>query len=189
MRSLIFGAHIASNMPSLQSLDTEVFAIATILHDLGWAPITSPIISKDKRFEVDGANAARDFLTREGDPKEWDDRRLQLVWDAIALHSSASIAAYKEKEVQAAMFGITLDFRGPEKSPGGILTREIWDAAAKEFPRKGLREGVKEVMCGLCTEKPATTWDNFVGAFGVKFVDGYSLEGKGVVDIIMGTEE
>jgi hypothetical protein len=100
MRSLIFGAHIASNMPSLQSLDTEDFvAIATILHDLGWAPIASPIVSKDKRFEVDGANAARDFLIREGDPKEWDGRRLQLIWEAIALHSSVSITPYKEKEV------------------------------------------------------------------------------------------
>jgi hypothetical protein len=39
------------------------------------------VSSKDKRFEVDGANVAREFLKREG---ETDERKLQLAWDAIA---------------------------------------------------------------------------------------------------------
>jgi hypothetical protein len=60
-----------------------------------------------------------------------------------------------------------------------------WEGVSEE----GLEGGAKEVMCGLCTEKQATTCDNFVGAFGVEFVDGYSLEGKRVVDLMMGTEE
>ena len=43
-----------------------------------------------ERFEVDGANAARNFLKKEA--SHWDKHRSQLVWDAIALHTTTSIA-------------------------------------------------------------------------------------------------
>jgi hypothetical protein len=50
----------------------------------------------------------REFLKREG---ETDERRLQLAWDAIALHSTASIALHKEPEVMICCAGIIADFR------------------------------------------------------------------------------
>ena len=56
------------------------------------------IVSKDKPFEVDGANAAREFLQREGG-RAWNKHRVQLVWDAIALHTDSEINPYKELEV------------------------------------------------------------------------------------------
>lgn len=89
VRSWLFGSIIAAKIPELQGLDREAHAIAAILHDLGWDE-TGDLVTKDKRFEVDGANAARDFLRREAG--DWDKHRLQLVWDAIALHTTTSIA-------------------------------------------------------------------------------------------------
>ena len=89
VRSWLFGFIIAAKTPELQGRDLEAHAVAAILHDLGWA-WNSDLVSEDKRFEVDGANAARDFLKREA--PDWDKHRLQLVWDAIALHTIPSIA-------------------------------------------------------------------------------------------------
>jgi hypothetical protein len=71
--------------------------------------------------------------------------RLQLVWDSIALHSTSSIADYKEIEVQITNKGIMADFLGPEK-PFSMLSRKIWDGIAKELPRDGLKEGVIEAL-------------------------------------------
>lgn len=67
-------------------------------------------MSADKRFEVDGANAARDFLGREA--PDWDGRKIQLVWDAIALHTTASRSVYKEAEVEAEVAATTCGHLG-----------------------------------------------------------------------------
>ncbi|KAH6677729.1 hypothetical protein B0J14DRAFT_585032 [Halenospora varia] len=192
MRSWLFGQFMCDATPDLKDHDVELHAITAILHDLGWPKSTvtgSDIVTKDKRFEVDGANAAREFLIREGNKEHWDKRRLQLAWDTIALHTTPSIGMYKEKEVGCCGIGITADFLGPEKAFGGVLTRQVWDGIVKEYPRLDFRNGVKKALCGLCIEKPETTYDNFVAQFGVLFVDGYSLEGKTMVDIWRAAED
>ena len=172
MRSFLFGFCIASKDPRQSERDIEVHAISAILHDMGWA-IGSDLISKDKRFEVDGANVARDFLATEA--PGWDKHRIQLVWDAIALHTTRSIAPYKEVEVAACQLGITTDFIGP---PGteGALTWDEYDAIVKEFPRSGFADGVVEILCQLCRDKPETTYDNLVGEVGEEYVAGYSRQ-------------
>ena len=188
VRSWLFGIFIGDNIPPFQGRDVELHSIAALLHDLGWSK-SPEIISKDKRFEVDGANAAREFLIREGKKAEWDQHRLQLAWDAVALHSTLSIAMHKEPEVQCCMVGIVSDFTGPEKSPGGVLTREVWSGVVKEYPRSGFKDGVIEVMCGFCKTKPDTTYDNIAGEFGAKFVEGYRVVGPTAVDTTLAMED
>lgn len=73
-RSMLFGFIIASKIPALADRDLEVHAIGAIMHDIGWDP-TGELVSKDKRFEVDGADAARNFLQKEA--PDWDKHRLQ----------------------------------------------------------------------------------------------------------------
>jgi hypothetical protein len=146
------------------------------------------LVSKDKRFEIDGANAARDFLRNEALASEWDKHRLQLVWDAIALHTTFSIAVEKEIEVQSCAIGILADFSGPEKSIGGVLTREVWNGIVEDFPRDGFRDGVKEALCHLCRTKPETTYDDWVADFGTKYVNGY-VRGLQGIDLIEATED
>ncbi|KAI7763226.1 hypothetical protein LZL87_013038 [Fusarium oxysporum] len=60
MRSWLYGVlMINANETLSDSIDLEVHAVATLLHDLGWDTTeASPIISADRRFEVDGAFAA-----------------------------------------------------------------------------------------------------------------------------------
>ncbi|TVY82162.1 hypothetical protein LSUE1_G003003 [Lachnellula suecica] len=147
--------------------DVELHAIAAILHDLGWDK-TGELVTIDKRFEVDGANAARDFLLLKADQKDWPKQRLQLLWDSIALPQVSSCCA-----------GIFADFTGPERSFGGVLTRTVWEAVLKEYPRLEFKKGVISTFCGLCRDKPETTYDNFASEFGVAYkVEGYSLGGK-----------
>jgi len=104
VRTWLWGTIIANKIPELQDRDIEAHAISAILHDLGWDE-TSDLVTQDKRFEVDGANAAREFLKREA--SDWDKHRLQVVWDAIALHTTTSIAWHKEPEVVATSYGIS----------------------------------------------------------------------------------
>jgi hypothetical protein len=184
MRSWLFGFCIASKLPHLKDRDMEVHSVSAILHDLGWDS-TGELISKDKRFEVDGAEAARNFLRQlksEGDDS-WDDRRIQLVWDSIALHGTFSIVMYKEPEAVACSLGILADITGPDNSPGKSLTWAEYDTIVKEFPRLKFISGAKEIFCGLCSTKPETTYDNFVGSFGERYVDGYNLKGRKGVDV------
>ena len=190
MRSFLFGFAIADKISPLQNRDKEVHALGAILHDLGW-DTTNTFISPDKRFEVDGANAAQEFVVEQTahlDPQTWNKHRLQLLWDAIALHTTPSIAQHKEKEVQATSLGIFVDFRGPDAVPGTI-TKDEWAAIVAKFPRSGFRDGVVGVMCGLCRTKPETTYDNFVGEFGEELVQGYSRKGRRAMDMIMATVE
>jgi len=180
-RSWLFGSIIADKLPHLKDRDLEVHAVSALLHDVGWDP-TGKLVSRDRRFEVDGADAAREFLQREA--PDWDKHRLQLVWDAIALHTIGSIVFYKEAEVQACSYGIWADFQGPDRVADGLLTHEEYNNVVKILPRLNLMKGLKEVMCHLCVTKPETTYDNTVGEWGDKYVEGYSRKGKLTQDLL-----
>lgn len=180
-RSWLFGFIISDKMPSIQNRDVEIHSVSAILHDLGWDP-TGELVSSDKRFEVDGAYAAREFLRKEA--PGWDKHRLQLVWDSIALHTIGTIVFHKEPEVQACAYGIWADFQGPDRVPGGLLTLEEYEEVVKVLPRLGLMKELKEVMCNLCRTKPETTYDNTVGEWGDKYVEEYSREGKLTADLL-----
>ncbi|KAF2266505.1 hypothetical protein CC78DRAFT_513611 [Lojkania enalia] len=191
VRSWLTGQAIIAHLPSSaqQSIDVELFAISTILHDLGWS--TSPdVTSADKCFEVDGANAARDFIIREAPASEWDKHRIQLLWDAIALHTNPLIAAHKEQEVLLAHAGISTELLGIEVNQKMLgkdligITPDEFNGIVKEFPKDGLKGYIIDVMCGLCKRKPETTYMSFVGGFGEKYLEGYSCKGKQVVDLM-----
>ena len=141
IRSFLLGFIIADKV--IPERDREAHAVAALLHDLGFPighPPHSDIISKDKRFEVDGANAARKFLKREA--PEWDKHRLQLVWDAIALHTIGTIVFEKEPEVQACSYGIWADFQGPDRVQGGLLSWGEYNAVVKVCPEPDPRAGL-----------------------------------------------
>src|ERR1700686_113468 len=69
--------------------DPELLYIAAIFHDMGLTPRYS---SKADRFEVDGANAARAFLSQHHIPQ----REFDTVWAAIALHTTPGIPQYMD---------------------------------------------------------------------------------------------
>ena len=160
MRSWLFAELLAQRKQTAH--DGEVLAVTVILHDLGLAQgFDGPL-----RFEVEGANAARDFARNEG----IDDRRAQLIWDGVALNSTVSIALYKEPEIALATMGIGLDWGGFGYD---ALTETEIAAIVEAFPRLEMKERFTQAVCRIVETRPATTYDNFARDFGERFVPGY----------------
>ncbi|KAI1819520.1 hypothetical protein F4861DRAFT_526710 [Xylaria intraflava] len=183
MRGWLYGTLILEHNTTLrESVDAEAHALAAILHDLGWDQTpNSTTVSADRRFEVDGAIAARDFIrSKARNPQAWDENRLQLVWDSIALHSQNSLFLYKQDTVKVTGAGITMDLEGPSDG----VTQQEYDAIAEEFTRAQLREGVNQTFVWLCTSKPTSTYGTFMQVWGDEFVANYSAVGYRVFDII-----
>jgi HD domain len=160
MRSWLFGVLIAERAQAAP--DSEVLAVSAILHDLG---LTDRFAAQD-RFEVDGANAARSFLNDRNIPKQ----QIQLVWDAIALHTTRSIALHKEPEVAFTHSGISLDAIGAGLE---LIPQEKLRAVLIEFPRLSMKTELKACLCSIVRRKPQTSYDNILRDFGTQYVDGY----------------
>lgn len=132
------------------SHDTELLYVASVFHDLG---LVRPYSSPDLRFEVDGANAAREFLRGHGIPKD----KLQLVWDTIALHTTIGIAEYKENEVALMYSGVGLDVMGEGYEH---LSADHREAIVAEFPRNNFKKKIIPTFFGGFEHKTETTFGN-----------------------------
>lgn len=132
------------------SYDPELLYVSSVFHDLGLVPHYS---SPDKRFEVDGANAARDFLKSHGLPKE----SLQLVWDTIALHTTIGIAEYKEAEVALMYSGVGLDVMGEGYEHLSAAHRE---EIIKAYPRNDFKNKIIPTFFSGFEHKTETTFGN-----------------------------
>lgn len=160
MRSWLFAVAIARARDTTH--DAEVVAVATVLHDLG----LSAAFTDELRFEVNGANAARDFASAAGMSR----RRAQLVWDSVALSSTPSIGLYKEPEVALCTAGVWLDWSGRGcDTLSQFQISSILDA----YPRLGMKERFIDAICDVVESHPAATYDNFARDFGERFVPGY----------------
>ncbi|MDN3263075.1 HD domain-containing protein [Streptomyces sp. CSDS2] len=142
LRSYVFGALVLDRQGA--RYDRELAFVAAVLHDLG---LVEAFQTPAERFEVDGADAARRFLRRLGVPAG----RVDVVWDAIALHTSAGIAARKRPEIALVSVGSALDFTGNglEKIPSDALA-QVLDA----FPRLEFKKVALETILSLCRTKP-----------------------------------
>ncbi|KAH7187676.1 hypothetical protein BKA60DRAFT_613402 [Fusarium oxysporum] len=132
-----------------------------------------------ERFEVDGVIAAREFIQNNKHGKKWDERRVQLVWDAIALHTQPSISNYKELEVVTIGNGILSDFQGPVLG----ITKEEYSAVLSEFPSNGMRDGLNNTIIWFCQSKPATTYDTWMQPWGDSYVSSYHSKGNRFFDV------
>ena len=127
MRSWLFAVSLAQLDGTPH--DAEVLAVAAVLHDLGLSrDFDGPL-----RFEVEGANAAREFARVQG----VDGRRAQLIWDGVALNSTPSIALHKEAEVGLCTAGTLLDWAGQGSER---LTEGQMAAILEAFPRLDMKQ-------------------------------------------------
>jgi len=85
--------------------DPELLYAAAMFHDVG---ITPHYHGSQLRFEVDGANAARDFLRARGIA----DAEVEKVWLAIALHTTPGIPEHMHPEIALVQAGAGLDMTG-----------------------------------------------------------------------------
>jgi hypothetical protein len=161
MRSWLFG--ISLSEAAEVTPDAELLAVAAILHDLG----LTERYTAENRFEVDGANAAREFMKDRGISAQ----QMQVVWDAIALHTTPTLALHKEPEVVMTHSGIAVDVLGagldriPQEKQRAILTA---------FPRLAFKDQFKGCLCNVVRQKPMTAIDNILRDFGIRYVEGFT---------------
>ena len=169
VRSWLFAVRLGQ----LQGIanDEEVVAVGALLHDLG----LTNCCTGQKRFEIEGADAARTFAREQG----LDDARVQLIWDSVALNSTPSIGLYKEAAVALCTAGIGVEFGFQYDR---IAPNEMKSILA-EFPRLGMKRCFADSVCRIVKTKPKTTYDNFAGDFGERFVPGYKR--PSTVDFLM----
>ncbi|MCE4547531.1 MULTISPECIES: HD domain-containing protein [unclassified Caballeronia] len=102
-RVFLFGA-LTGERKQLK-YDPELLYIGAMFHDIG---LTAQFRTSQNRFEVDSANAARRFLRNHRVPED----EIDLVWDAIALHTTPGIPQFKKPVVQLVTAGVEMDVLG-----------------------------------------------------------------------------
>jgi hypothetical protein len=102
-RVYFFGA-LTGNRRGLK-FDPELLYVGAMFHDMG---LTERYQTSQNRFEVDSANAAREFLRGYGIPE----REVEAVWDAISLHTTPGIPEHKGAEVALLTSGVEMDVMG-----------------------------------------------------------------------------
>src|SRR5271155_5245629 len=130
-----------------QTFDDELLFVCAAFHDLG---LLKKFSSADDRFEVDSANAVRQFLERH----EVAASRIQVAWDAISLHTTPGIAAYKPLEVELLYNGVGLDVLGIgyERFREALKKREV-----AGYPRGVLKQQFARAFLGGFEHKTQTT--------------------------------
>ncbi|MBO4226872.1 HD domain-containing protein [Bradyrhizobium neotropicale] len=155
VRVFVFGAikGIRQNL----KFDSELLYIAALFHDLGLADAYQ---TQDKRFEVDGADAAREFLRSHGIPKP----KADLVWEAIALHTTPGIPEYMRPEIALTNAGVLMDVVGRGYDE---YTPEQRDQVIAAFPRGDFKREFIEVQTCSALRKPKTTF----GTVNFEFIE------------------
>jgi HD superfamily phosphodiesterase len=131
--------------------DPELLYIAAMFHDMGLTPRYS---SKSDRFEVDGANSARAFLRQHNIAQP----EIDIVWTAIALHTTPGIPQYMQPVVALLTNGVEMDVLGIAYSEFSDADREAIVAA---YPHtEHFKEDIIEAFYDGIKHKPETTFGN-----------------------------
>ena len=132
-------------------VDSELLYIGCMFHDIG---LTQEHCSCDKRFEVDGANAARRFLEGYGIEKADIDK----VWAAIALHTTPGIPEFMAPEIALVTAGVEMDVLGIDYEH---VSDEAREAVVKAHPRpEAFKEEIIQAFYNGIKQKPQTTFGN-----------------------------
>jgi len=143
--------------------DPELLYVAAAFHDLG---LIRKFSSQDERFEVDSANAARQFLNAHNIAED----QVQTVWQAIALHTTPGIPKHMRPEIALLNSGVLLDVLGVgfDQFPA-----ELREEIVARYPRKNFKNDfIQEYFAGF-GHKPATTYGTVNAGVCERFIPGY----------------
>jgi HD superfamily phosphodiesterase len=131
--------------------DPELLYVGAMFHDMG---LTAKHSSADERFEVDGANAARDFLRGHGIRQA----EIDVVWTAIALHTTPGIPQHMHPVIALVTAGVEMDVLGLNYAGYGAAERE---AVVRAHPRtEQFKEDIIQAFHDGIKHKPQTTFGN-----------------------------
>ena len=148
-RVYYFGA-LAGQRRGLK-FEAELLYAGAMFHDIGLVPAYS---SNADRFEVDGANAAREFLRGHGIDKQ----DVDIVWTSIALHTTPGIPQYMHPVIALVTAGVEMDVLGMDYSGFSDQDRE---AVVQAFPRTpNFKEDILQAFYDGIKHKPESTFGN-----------------------------
>jgi HD superfamily phosphodiesterase len=148
-RVYYFGA-LAGQRRGLR-FDPELLYVGAMFHDMG---LDARHSSADERFEVDGANAARDFLRSRGIRQE----DIDVVWTAIALHTTPGIPQHMHPVIALVTAGVEMDVLGLAYAEYPAEERE---AVVRAHPRtEHFKEDIIQAFYDGIKHKPQTTFGN-----------------------------
>jgi hypothetical protein len=130
-----------------EKFDVELLFICAAFHDLG---LLKKFSSATDRFEVDSANAVRQFLEHHGVP----DTRIQTAWDAISLHMTPGIAQYKQLEVELLFNGVGLDVLGIGYE---TFPKDLRKKVVAQFPRIDFKQEIAKALLDGFEHKTQST--------------------------------
>lgn len=141
MRSYYFGRLIRQGRARNEHDDELVF-LAAVLHDLGLTRLGRG----PRRFEVEGAEAAANFLRE----KQYQELGVRRIWDAIALHTT-DLNPYRGEEEHMLQAGVVADVQGI-----GIerIEPSSLEEVVKAFPRLHFNEVFFDLLHQETIDKP-----------------------------------
>ncbi|MFJ4835776.1 HD domain-containing protein [Streptomyces sp. NPDC088747] len=143
--------------------DPELLYVSAMFHDVG---LLIPFRDAQQRFELDGADHARTFLLDRG----FSTGAAEVVWRAIALHTTPGIPGRMEPEVAATNYGVLTD------AIGWGLEELEWDRTDEivtAHPRGDFKKEFLQAFVDGLKDRPDTTYGTVNADVLEHFVPGY----------------
>ncbi|MBB3259237.1 hypothetical protein F4827_004112 [Paraburkholderia bannensis] len=147
LRAFLFAA-LTGYRENLE-FDAELLYVGAMFHNVG---LDARYKRSPYRFEVDGANAARDFMRQHG----IGEREIEEVWVGIALHTTPGIPEHLLALVALISAGVQMDVRGARYDD---FTAQQRDEIAHAYPREsGFKKKLIEAYARGMEHRPETTF-------------------------------
>jgi hypothetical protein len=153
--------------------DLELLYVGAMFHDIG---LTAAYRTSQLRFEVDGANAARDFLLQRG----VDEAAARKVWLSIALHTTPGVPEFLEPEIALVTAGVETDVLGIDRDK---LSVDVLDAVTAAHPRPNFKSRILQAFTDGNVHRPRTTFGNVNADVLARYDDSFVRDD--FVDIIL----
>jgi hypothetical protein len=128
--------------------DLELLYAGAMFHDMG---LTQRYRTSTLRFEVDSANAAREFLLERGVDKAAADK----VWLGIALHTTPGVPEFLEPEIALVTAGVETDVLGIGRDD---LSPEALAAVTAAHPRPNFKQRILGAFADGMKHRPHSTF-------------------------------
>lgn len=161
VRSYLFG-DILGKRDGIK-YDRELLYLGAVLHDLG---LIERFDLGEQRFEVDGADAAKAFVLEHG----LSDEKAEIVWDAIALHTSIGIASRKQPEIALVHLGVSADILGIGLED---IEPETIERVIDNYSRLGCNQAIMELTISQVKQKPQAAAFTWMADIGKRHVHGF----------------
>ncbi|PRX99729.1 HD domain-containing protein [Allonocardiopsis opalescens] len=129
-------------------VDPELAYVGGLFHDLG---LTSAYRTTDRRFELDGAEAAYAFLRDHGR----SEKEARDVWLAIALHTTPEVPMHLAPETAVVTLGVETDVLGFDLDQ---ITDQQRAEVVAAHPRPDFKKKIVQAFYDGMADRPQTTF-------------------------------